>query len=530
MAKKIIAFILSASLLLSAFAIPSYAATEVTSAVERKFYQAVDDILDVLINGIAALIVEPREWKTKDEYVSKNFYEGLTPEEFIDTPAENAQWSLGYSNASILTGDELTGENGDYYVGGSLSVSKKLATDQKDDQKVRTVAVSDGRGISIFAVIDAFGLANNEVRAIREMFAEYASGKGLNITSVNVSVLHQHSCVDTFGMNGDIWSALFTSSFKNLFGRELPSGKNESYMENLRKVTVDSMIKAVESMEPGTLYYGTADIAQYIRDKREPKVSDGNLNRIRFVPAAEGSKETWIVNLPIHCVGNGAAGTVLTGDYPYYMEKYINENANANFLMLLGAELALSSQYPSDFDEKYTERYEKLAAFGTLLGQITCSVVDSEEIAPILNITYDEIFVPVDNSIFRLAARGGLLTNTVVKNGRKYEAVSEIGYAEFGKNLAVALIPGELAPEIAYGSAVSAQDSWLGTSWDYAPLSSTTDKHFLVFGLTNDQIGYMLTENDWRSYLTENEEIVSTGPKAGTYITQAYFALTNELK
>ena len=535
MAKKLTAIILSLAVLLTAFAIPASAATEVTSDVERGFYRFVDDVLDTLVNGIAALIVEPHGWPTKDEYVSENFYEGLDADEFLDAPAEGAKWSLGYANASLLTGKELEEE---HYVGGSLSVTKKLADEVRDDQKVRTIAISDGRGISIFASLDTFGLANNEVRIIREKFQEYADSKDLEITSINISALHQHSCVDTFGLNGDIIGALFTASFKNMFGLELPSGKNKNYMENLYKVTVQSMIDAVDDMQEGTLYYGSVDASEYIRDKRDPQVFDGNLNRIRFVPGKEGEKETWLINLPIHCVGNGAAGTLLTGDYPYYIEKYLNENENANFIQILGAELAISSNYPDVLEldpeimKQYNndEGYARTAAYGELLGKLAASIENDEPIAPIFNIRYKEIFVPIDNSIFKLAARGGLLTNEVVKNGLDYETVTEVGYAEFGANLAIAIIPGELAPEIAFGGAVTAEDSWDGKEWNYTSFADAADdKKLLVFGVINDQIGYMMTDNDWRSYLTENEEIVSTGPNAGAYIAEAYLDLFNEV-
>ncbi len=533
MAKKFTAILLSLAVLMSAFAIPAYAGTEVTSEVERGFYRFVDGVLDTLVNGIAALIVEPRGWDTRDSYDSENFYEGNSVEEFLDAPAEGAVWSVGYSNASILTGKELEEE---HYVGGSLSVTKKLATYQYDDQKIRTVAISDGRGISIFASVDTFGLPNNEVRVIRERFQAIADENDWDITSINISALHQHSCVDTLGLNGDILNALFTSSFRNLFGLELPSGKNKDYMENLYNVAVKSMTDAVNDMKEGNLYYGYTDISEYIRDKRDPKVFDGNLNRIRFVPNETGAKETWIVNLPIHCVGNGASGTELTGDYPYYMEKYINENANANFAMILGAELAVSSSYPEDLvvdpaivAQHNDEGYARLAAYGALLGEAACSISNDEIIVPILNIRHTELFVPVKNSIFRLAAKGGLLTNKVVKNGLDYEAASEVGYAEFGTNLAIAIIPGELAPEIAFGGAVSAEDSWDGTTWDYTAFADATDRKLLVFGVTNDQLGYMMTDNDWRSYLTENEEIVSTGPDAGAYIAEAYLDLFNEV-
>ena len=95
-------------------------------------------------------------------------------------------------------------------------------------------------------------------------------------------------------------------------------------MENLYNVTVKSMLDAIDDMQTGSLYFGTVDVSEYIRDKRDPQVFDKNINRLRFVPDAQGEEETWIVNGAIHCVGNGAGGTVLTGDYPYYMEKYIN--------------------------------------------------------------------------------------------------------------------------------------------------------------------------------------------------------------
>lgn len=532
MKKKILALILSVAIFATAFALPSYAAPELSSA-EIGLNQVLDKVVDALVNGITSLIFEPHSFESKDDYKSENFYEGNTPEEFINVPAEDAAWKLGYSNASILTGKELTEE---HYVGGSLSVTKKLADEVRDDQMVRTIAISDGRGISIFTVLDAFGLANNEVRVIREKFQAYADSQGLDITSINISVLHQHSSVDTFGLNGDIINALFTSSIKNLLDMELASGKNKNFMENLYKVTVDSMINATNNMTEGKLYYGTSDITEYIRDKRDPQVFDSNMNRLRFVPA-DGSKETWIINTPMHCVGNGAAGTMLTGDYPYYMEQYINEVANANFMMILGAELAITAIYPEvmDLDEELMaeyndEGYARMAAFGELMGKIACDIVDSEEVAPILSIRFKEISVPVKNSIFRLAARGGLLTNKVVKNGLDYEVVTEVGYAEFGTNLSVALIPGELAPEIAYGGAIAPEDTWNGEEWNYSPFVDATERKLLVFGVTNDQIGYMLTSNDWRSYFTENEEIVSTGPNAGAYIADAYLTLVNEIK
>ncbi len=525
MSKKITAIILSVAVIFSAMAIPAYANTVVTNPAEQTLYTVLDKIVDALVGGISNLIIGPK-WQKKADYKTENFYKGNS---FINEPEQNAKWSLGYANASLLTGKELETE---CYVGGSLSVlEKKLATAQYDDQKVRTVAVSDGRGITIFSTLDAYGMALTDVRAIREKFAAEAAKKGYNITAVNISALHQHCCVDTFGMNGDLLGALFLSSARNLFKSELPSGQNKEYMANLYNVVVKSMLDAIENMEDGKLYYGTVDASDYIHDKRDPIVFDPNINRLRFVPDNQGSKETWMLNAGIHCVGMGAAGTVLSGDYPYSMEKYINENAGANYFYIEGAELAISLDTSKitvdpEIEAKFGGRYAETVAYGQKLGELACSISNDTEVAPILNVAYKEVYMPIGNNILKLAAKGGLLLNKVVKTGTKLEVVTEVGYAEFGKDLAVAIVPGELAPEIAFGGADTAETSWSGENWNYAPFSETVgNKKLIVFGLTNDQVGYMLTDNNWHSIFTENEEVVSSGPKAGSTMTEAFEAL-----
>ena len=536
MTKRLTAIFLAVALVFSAaFCAPATAATEVTDPIERGFYRFVDKLLDAVVNGISSLIVEPGYLVDKDDYVSENFYEGLSADEFLSTPAADAKWSIGYANASIQTGKEL---EGGHSVGGSLVIGDKFATNILDDQKVRTVAISDGRGITIFASIDTYGLASTDVRGIRAAFAAEAEKLGLDITAVNISALHQHSCVDTFGLNGNLVTALFTSSFRNLFGLELPNGQNKEFMENLYNVTVDSMLEAVEDMKEGQLYYGTADATQYIYDKRAPYVVDTDLHRLRFVPD-DGSAETWLLNAPIHCVGYGAGGTEITGDYPYYMEKYINENVGANVFYVLGAELAMTSEYDylpevdteSDLYVNVGEGYAKLALFGQELAKLAISIDNDKALAPIFNIRLAEVYVPVDNSILKIAAKGGLLVNQFVKNNGTYEAVSEVGYCEFGTDVAVALIPGELAPEIAYGGVDGADKAWDGDEWNYSSFAdAAADRELLVFGVTNDQLGYFLPSNEWHSYLTENEEIVSTGRMAGAYIADAYLTLFNEVR
>ena len=527
MKKRIIALLLSVVMLFSATSFTTFAADEFTSS-EITLNTIGEKALQGLVGIISALIKAPYSWVSEDKYFEQTeLYDTST--QFVDE-AQAEYWSLGYASDSLQTGNEL-----ECYVGGSLTVGKKLATEVWDDQRVRTVALSDGRGISVFVSLDAFGLASSEVYKIRDMLSEYCEEK--NITSINISALHQHSCVDTLGLNGDLVAALFLSPTRNILGIKNPSGLNEAFMNNLYAKVISTVKAAVESMEDGDLYYGSVDAAEYIRDKRDPKVIDPNINRFRFVPA-DGGKETWIVNAAIHCVGLGAGSTTVSGDYPYYMEKYINENADANFIMIQGAELAIGSEYGEnlvvdpELVEKYDEGYARMAAYGATLGALTCSIEDSIKLDPILNYATKTYTCPVDNNILQLAAKGGLLTNTVVKSGfMKYSIVTECGYMEFGKEIAIVISGGELAPEIAFGGATTAEESWSGEEWEFEPICNNVgDRKLIVFGITNDQTGYMLTDNSWRSFLCENEEIVTAGPAAGSSFTTAFYQLLDEVR
>lgn len=527
MKKRLIAILLSVAMIFSATTLPALAADEY-SAADITLNTIGEKAIQGLVGIISALIKAPYSWLSEDKYFeSTELYDTAT--QFVDE-AQADSWKLGYASESLQTGKEL-----ECYVGGSLSVSKKLATEVWDDQRVRTVAISDGRGITVFASLDAFGVSSSEVYKIRDMLADYCKEK--NITSINISALHQHSCVDTLGLNGDIVAALFLSPIRNILGIKNPSGLNDAFMDNLYAKVIKSVEDAVESMKEGKLYYGAVDASEYIRDKRDPQVIDPNINRFRFVPN-DGSKETWLVNAGIHCVGLGAGGTTVSGDYPYYMEKYINEKAGANFIMIQGAELAISSEYGDKLvvDEQlvkeYDEGYARMAAYGAKLGELTCSITDSFEIEPILNYATKTYTCPVNNSILQLAAKGGLLTNTVVKSGfMKYSIVTEVGYMELGKNIAVVISGGELAPEIAFGGATTKEESWSGEEWSYAPINTKVgDRTLVVFGITNDQTGYMLTDNSWRSFLVENEEIVTAGPKAGSSFINAFYELLDEVR
>ena len=523
--KKVLAVVLSIMLLGTVMAPAAYAAydpsvsvNEEVSGFNKALYNVLDVVIDKVVGAINNMIPNPPSWVTKDAYVSEGVMTGT--EEFLDAPADGAYWSMGYANASILTGNEMDGK---HFVGGSLSLEDKVVTHIYDDLLVRTVVMSDnsGRGNVAFVVVDAYGITSTDVRAIRAALADFSEAN--DIVSLNISVLHQHSAVDTLGMNGSILKALGNA------GKADPvNGINAEYMANLYAKVEETLTKAVASMTAGTLYYGSDDFSDFVTDKRDPQVLDAEFDRFRFVPA-DGGREIWFTTSAAHCVGNGAGGTELTGDYPYYMEQYINETYDADFLMVLTAQQATTQDWESVGVPEGVDTVEGLTIYAKAFSDKFAAISNETQVAPVLNIAHKEAFYTITNQILVFAGKMGLISNGVVRNGNEYQVISEVGYMEIGTDIAVLLVPGEMAAELVYGGCLGADKSWTGTEWTYAPLAETIgDKEVIVFGLTNDQIGYIIPDNDYMALLEPSNkslELVATGNTTASTMVEDFEAL-----
>ena len=534
MCRKIVAIVMAVVLTFSVFAVPTFACfnnKESNISVENAFYQLLDEVIHKALKVLN--LVWPgydRNWDSLDEYAASDFYAG--EEKFKNNVENGAKWSLGFAGASLLDGLDIM--NGEYFLAGSLEpFAGRVPTKIYDDQRVRVYAISDGAsGIAIQAVIDGFGISRGDVQEIRSRMNDFAEEKGYNIVSINVSALHQHSCIDTLGMNVPLLSALILNTTNAALGGLLDDykvTKNMQFMENLFEKTVNCMKTAVESMEEGSLYYGNADISEYMRDARDPISFDSNIHRLRFVPA-NGNKETWILQGSMHATGFGAGPDELTADYPYYIEKAINEKVGANVVYVMGAELAIKMEDDLTYNPEATD-IENLANYGYAVADKVIAINNDILLNPVLNVAHKEVFLPVDNGILTLAAREDLFNAIIVKKGLKYVMVTEIGYMELGNKVGIFLCPGEFDPSIIFGGPDSGDAAWKGEPWDYAPLKDTADiENIMVYGICNDQVGYVLRDNEYHSLLNENEEVNIVCKESGATFAQGYIDLITKVK
>jgi hypothetical protein len=548
--KRILAIALCAGLLCGALCVPA-AAEEAESRQPAKSKRILYDIGDTLLagflKGIAALmpIKLPKQYET-----SPDFYAGT--EAFLDEPAEGAKWSLGYARASVLPEGMFDPETklylggDDVFVGGSPKgedplrpiIDRKIPKQLIDDMCVRATALNDGsgRGTVVFAELDTYAITSYDIRAVRARLRDFARQNRL--VSVNIGMLHQHSSIDTFGYNGPLLGSLLANPWYNLVGKTPPyTGKNAAFMEHLCEVMAETIKEAVRAMEPGELYYGSADTGPWVHDRRDPVVFDEEMHRLRFVPDAPGSRETWILNLGVHLVGLDGDTQKISGDSSYYAEQRINEAYGANFLMIQSGQLAVHKRHENiETAGEEMSLMDKMTGYGRALADYIAGIGNEEPVKPLLNIRHGEYRFPVDNPIHLLLLRSGAVQCTVVKRhkiGSGLDLITETGYMELGGDLAVGFGPGELDPILYLGGASPAAEAYTGEDFLFTPMKDMVrgGRKFLMFGLMNDRSFYYLAPNDIQNFIRfGNEELNCTSALAAPRLLEAFQALTDSVK
>lgn len=468
-----------------------------------------------------------------NRYDNSGFMEGNGY--FVTAPAKDARWSAGYSKASIVPPIQ----EGDYYIGGYLAYPPNKMTAIMNEQMVRALALSDGsgRGIHVFAVIDCIGISGTDIRKIRNRIKDLISEK--NILSVNISATHCHSGIDTEGLWGELPKAFKNNKKAAKKGKKgnYISGKNEIFMGYLERMTAKTITNAVNNMKTGKLSYVNIPVGDYVRDKRPPYVTDNNLTRLRFVPD-DNSKEINAVFMAAHPVCYGDKHKEAARDFPGYMCDEM-ERLGVEAMFIQGAQAAVATNRgPHIPDGLGTD--EGIKAYGEALARLVLEADSKEfiELSPVLNVSITELFLSADNKILELAAKLRLVNNPLVKismaddsnkEDKSYDLslVTEVGFAVLGNKLSLAMVPGELMPELAVGGCAESWENYSGEDWTLPSIKEIMGTDLAVIGLCNDFIGYIVPDNDFGSIFAplHYEESVSAGRKTASEIISAFMRL-----
>ena len=460
--------------------------------LKKFFVESVGSFADSLIKTIIK-VFPPRDFVNYKDYVSKNFLTGTGT--YQTSAAPNAKWNVGYKSFSIVPDDVLTSP---YFTAGYFNnyLGQHPVTKVLDDQCIRAICVNDGtgKGTAVFISLDGFAFTNTNVRKLRDRLADFIIAN--HIVSLDVTTTHSHYCIDTSGLGVSLLPFIGENLKADLLGTaDQLSSTNVKFTEGIFSKGAQAVKDAFNSMQPGKLYYRATDIGEMINDKQTPIVFDHNVNTIRFVPDNANAHEIWLVNAGIHPVGYDRNSTEVSSEFPYAIVKYAKDLAGADVAFYQGAQEEISKgETPAGATD-----FDRIQAYGKKIVERIMTPDSEVALEPYLNVTHAEIYLPIENPILMAAAKLNVINSTCVNTtGRLEDAllVTELGYVEFGSKLAIAEVPGEMAPEIAWGGAKTAAESWNGTDWNYPSMQSLAGRKLIVFGLTNDEIGYIIPDND----------------------------------
>jgi hypothetical protein len=407
----------------------------------------------------------------------------------------------------------------------------RRATGVHDELWARAMAVSDGRLKVAVVSVDVIGLFHRDVTQARTALQRQVPGVKLVVSST-----HNHEGPDTMGLWGP--------------GR-FSSGVDPAYLARVRQGVVDVASEALARLRPARLRLGKVRTPDLIEDGRLPRVIDDTLVAMQVV-ADDGRTLGTLVNWSSHPEALGRANTLITSDYPHFLRERVEHRLGGTALFVVGSIGGLMTPLGlklagEDGREIPKDSFELARAVGERAADAALAALQAghESAASVLQHRSATAYVPLENRLFRLAMLLGVLDREVYSDGQRAtglfgdDLMTEVGYLRLGDAEAL-LVPAEIYPELVLGGIQDPQDpgaDFPGAPREGALFTRLRSEYKLVFGLANDEIGYVIPRSQWDvkkpfAYgRAEGQygEINSVGPSAAARLAEAFARLLEPL-
>jgi len=150
-------------------------------------------------------------------------------------------------------------------------------------------------------------------------------------------------------------------------------------------------------------------------------------------------------------------------------------------------------------DNDHNFEYRKIIAIMQNNGTVT-----ETELLPQLDIRLQELQIDIGNPFVRCAAKRGMMNYALLRDGRQLKLATEIGYAELGGEITIALLPGEFTPSLAWGGGGASEEHAIRQrAFGHPTFSESADRDVIVLGICNDEIGYVIPGNDYIHHFSQ---------------------------
>ena len=449
-------------------------------------------------------------------------------------------------------GDEFDDVNGDGVFQGVWVAgygSPRPASGVADPQWARAVALQNGETTIVMLALDCVGIFRDDVVRIREAVAD------LEIDYVAVSATHTHEARDTMGNWGP---------------QPILTGVDPEYQGEMIAGAAAAIREAVATLRPANVEYTSfrlrdqpGGVLRYVSDARDPVIIDDEGRLMRFVEADTETTIATVFNLAAHAEYTGDENQLLSSDIAHYLRQVIEDGVTGPdgaevagvggiALFVNGAvgsqigpgEVEVETWDGTDLGDEYS--FELAETVGTQLGYFALEALRSESVvrddSAALGFRSFTFLLAVDNGMFELAHMLGVFPTREAEDTPEGEMGfrTEIATIDVGR-AAIIAVPGELDPALLLGGydgtytpegvEIVDETQTNPPDLDEAPsppylrdLVREEAEYTYLFGLTNDEIGYLIPPFDYElhpddPYMDEAEgdhyeETNSIGPDA----------------
>lgn len=342
----------------------------------------------------------------------------------------------------------------------------------------RALALERGDLRVLIVGVDVIGLQQHTVEAVRDRLAAR-----LPREAVWVAATHNHEGPDTMGL----WGV-----------PPLVSGIDWGYLDRALEGIARAGELALDRLEPATLRWGQAEAPArgVSQNKREPDLIDRTVTALAF-DRPDGSPLATLVHFACHPELLGGNNPLISADYPARTCAVLEEaRPGAPAIFLNGALGGMITGHTRD------RTFAEVERVGREVGLTALEALERGHDAPAeLELACAQLLVeaPIQNRRYFLGSLFGIFGD------REFTwdgyTRTEVGAIRLG-DVVLLTAPGEALPRVGFEL-----EALVGGR-----------EPFLLVGLGNDELGYLIHEQDFERELYAYERTVSPGPLVTTLL------------
>ena len=409
-------------------------------------------------------------------------------------PATTLQ--VGVARRDITPSAATAPPDGSVYLGGYGFGPERPSSGVLQPISVRAFVISGDGGTVVFAENETqgtFGAYRQGPYGQTDVAAavEQATGGAIPRQNVIVGSVHSHAGPDTTG----VWGGL-----------------PDSYLAYLRDQTIGAILDAYEARRDAELWTGRSDATDLITSQFHEPPNDQVDGELRVLLATEPGGDPArplgiMINYAAHATVLGGDNTKISGDWPAVVADAIEGQLGVDAALVMVADVGRTQ--PRDGDVPGDTDVERLAGYAERVEQRVLAAASAPTRREGTSVAATQLFLrePYTNPLLPLAFLGEQISRSDTPPWLDGDTIGTVVSAVRVGDLLFAALPGEGYPEIQFTLRSNV----------------TADEHF-VFGLANDQLGYLIApETGYPQILAaapdNDNALFNVGSRIGDHVT-----------